>query len=142
MSYTDEELSFIYDRTSGYCHICRKKLAFKNYACYGERGAWEVEHSNPRVRGGTNRLSNLYAACISCNRRKHDSTTRTARSGHGYRKAPLSAANRKKARIKNAVVGGVLGGLVGSIFGPGGTFVGSAIGAGFGHKSNPDKDRA
>ena len=141
MSYTDEKLSSIYERTSGYCYICYKKLAFNNYARFGERGAWEVEHSNPRVRGGTNRASNLYAACISCNRCKRDSTTRAARSGYGYRKAPLSSAKRKKERIDNAVAGGVVGGFIGSILGPGGAVVGSVIGARIGHKSNPDKDR-
>jgi hypothetical protein len=142
MGYTGDELTSIYERTSGYCHICRKKLAFKNYGRFGERGAWEVEHSNPRVRGGTNCASNLYAACVSCNRRKRDSATRTARSDYGYRKAPLSSAERKKARIENAVAGGVAGAVVGSIFGPGGALVGSVIGARIGHKSNPDKDRA
>lgn len=108
MSYTDEKLSSIYERTSGYCHICHKKLVFNNYARLGGKGAWEVEHSNPRVRSGTNRASNLYAACISWNRRKCDSTTRAARSGYGYRKAPLSFAKRKKAGIENAVAGGVV----------------------------------
>lgn len=142
MSYNGGELNIIYDRTSGYCHICRKKLAFKNYGRFGERGAWEVEHSNPRARGGTNRASNLYAACVSCNRRKSDSTTRAARSGYGYQEAPLSSAKRKKARIENAVAGGVVGAVVGSIFGPGGALVGSVMGARIGHKSNPDKDRA
>lgn len=38
-----EGLNAIYDRTSGYCHLCGKKLAFTNYARFGERGAWEIE---------------------------------------------------------------------------------------------------
>jgi hypothetical protein len=54
MAYTSEQLNRIYDRTSGYCHICCKKLSFKHYGRYGERGAWHAEHSRPRARGGTN----------------------------------------------------------------------------------------
>ncbi len=90
MGFTDEELNYIYDRISGYCHICRKKLAFKNYGLFGARSAWEVEHSNPKSRGGTNHLNNLYAACIPCNRSKNNLSTRTARAAYGNRKAPLS----------------------------------------------------
>lgn len=84
MEWSDSQLSAIYDRTSGYCHICRKKLAFSNYACSGERGAWEVEHSVPRAAGGTDRLNNLFAACIDCNRSKGACSTRSCR-GQGTR---------------------------------------------------------
>ena len=80
MVFTDDQLDAIYDRTSGYCHICRKKLAFKNYGKLGQRGAWEVEHSRAQAKGGTDRLNNLYPACITCNRRKGTRTTRTLRS--------------------------------------------------------------
>lgn len=70
MSYTVEQLDLIYQRTSGKCHLCHDPLARSNYARFGERGAWEVEHSVPRARGGTDRLNNLYAAHICCNRSK------------------------------------------------------------------------
>lgn len=130
----------IYDRTSGYCHICHKKLSFSNYAKKGTRGAWEVEHSNPRAKGGSNRLNNLFAACITCNRHKGTVTTKTARSWHGTKKAPLSVERRKKASVTNATAGAILGGLVGSVMGPLGTAAGAYIGAKFGHKQNPDKE--
>ncbi|HZW06078.1 MAG TPA: HNH endonuclease, partial [Phycisphaerales bacterium] len=67
MAWTREQLTAIYDRTSGYCHLCGKKLALTNYAAHGHKGAWEVEHSVPRACGGSDRLNNLYAAHISCN---------------------------------------------------------------------------
>ena len=70
MGYSKEKLHEIYDRTTGYCHICHKKLAFKNYSSVGSRGAWEVEHSKPRAKGGSDNLKNLYPACIFCNRSK------------------------------------------------------------------------
>lgn len=70
MAYTDEQLRAIYDSTGGYCHLCDKKLAFSNYGQYAEKAPWEVDHSNPLSRGGTNSSRNLKPACIDCNRAK------------------------------------------------------------------------
>ncbi len=39
MPFDDHMLSRIYDRTSGYCHICSKKLSFTNYNRPGSKGA-------------------------------------------------------------------------------------------------------
>lgn len=139
MSYKAEQRRAIYDRTSGYCHICHKKLAFNNYGKNGTRGAWEVEHSKPKAKGGTDNLNNLYPACIACNRDKSTSTTRTARKYHGTKKAPLSVKNREQAKAKNVLAGAVLGGASGSFFGPLGTVVGAALGAKLGHQQNPDR---
>ena len=74
--YTDDELNEIYDKNNGYCWHCGKKLAFKNYGIVGARGAWEVDHSNPTSRGGTNYFRNLVPSCINCNRSKGDLKTR------------------------------------------------------------------
>jgi hypothetical protein len=84
-------------------------------------------------------LNNLFAACISCNRRKGTHTTRTARAKHGKTKAPLSAKKRRSARQENAVLGGLAGAAIGAIFGPVGAAAGAAVGAHLGHKKNPDK---
>lgn len=70
MGFTDEELSDIYDKNEGYCEYCGKKLAFTNYGRLCERGAWEVDHSVPKSRGGTDYLRNLVPACVECNRQK------------------------------------------------------------------------
>jgi len=139
MTFSRAQLRWIYKRTSGYCHICHKKLAFGNYGSCGARAAWEVEHSNPHAKGGTNRLNNLFAACISCNRSKGTHTTRTARAKHGKARAPLSAKKRKSARQENAVLGGLAGAAIGAIFGPVGAAAGAAVGAHLGHKKNPDR---
>ena len=133
MAYSDEKLSAIYDRTSGYCHICGKKLAFKNYATPGARGAWEVEHSVPRADGGTDRLNNLYAACIRCNREKRDGSTRTARAHHGRTRAPLSREERVATRTRNGVIGGAAGAIIGEgMLGPAGALIGGLLGAAIG----------
>lgn len=138
MPYGDQRLSEIYDRTSGYCHLCGKKLAFTNYNKPGQKGAWEVDHSNPKAKGGTDRLNNLYAACVSCNRDKSSSNTRTAREWYGQNRAPLSRQKRKKVRIQNALVAGVLGGVVGGLAGPVWMLIGAAIGARCGYRANPN----
>jgi 5-methylcytosine-specific restriction endonuclease McrA len=140
MQYSRQDLHAIYDRTSGYCHICGKKLALSNYARFGDKGAWEVEHSNARVRGGTDRLNNLYPACISCNRSKGTVTTRTARAREDRKRAPLSREKRAAARRENAILGGGLGFLgAAALAGTGWGLVAAAVGAYAGYKRNPDK---
>lgn len=140
MAFSEEELKHIYERTSGYCHICHKKLAFMNYGKTGTRAAWEVEHSNPRAKGGSNGLNNLYPACISCNRSKGASSTTSARANNGKSRSPLSVEKRRKAKAGNALAGGTLGAMVGgAMAGPVGAFFGACVGATFGHKQNPDK---
>ena len=126
--YNDHQLSRIYDRTSGYCHICRKKLAFTNYGRPRSRGAWEIEHSVPRVNGGTDHGNNLYAACIPCNRTKGSGSTRSARNANGRTRSPLSRKARIEKRQGNKIVGGGTGALIGSAFGPVGTIVGGIFG--------------
>jgi 5-methylcytosine-specific restriction endonuclease McrA len=115
--YTDEELTDIFDRTNGRCHLCFARLAFSNYGYFGERGAWEVEHSIPRALGGTNRLNNLYAACIVCNRSKGTQSTRAVRGWRGYSAAPFSTAKRTRLRRWHALLGAVIGYLAGAYVG-------------------------
>ena len=139
MRLTEDQVNDIFDRTSGKCHLCHKKLSFKNYARYGERGAWEVEHSVPRACGGSNRLNNLYAACISCNRAKGARTTRSIRLRRGLTRAPMSANTRKAAKRWNALGGGLLGVVPGAMFpGPPSALLGAALGAVLGHDQDPD----
>jgi 5-methylcytosine-specific restriction endonuclease McrA len=77
MQYSDEDLSIIFNKTRGHCWHCGRPLAWKNYGKHsGERGAWEVDHSIPIARGGTDHLNNLVPACIDCNRGKQDRTPR------------------------------------------------------------------
>lgn len=128
MAYDNETLNDIYDRTDGRCHLCGKKLSFMNYGKSGRKGAWEVEHSRCRAKGGTDHLCNLFAACIPCNRRKGTYTTKTTRSWHGRTRAPLSKTARKEAQISNRLTGVVIGGLLGTVGGQRGAAAGAAIG--------------
>ncbi len=138
MAYSDDVLNRIYDRTDGYCHLCCKKLSFSNYARYGSRGAWEVEHSVPLSKGGTNHLNNLYPACISCNRYKAAQSSRSVRSSHGRKRVPFSRSRKEQIRNSNAAACGAFGGLLGSVAGPWGTAVGATLGAKFGRGINPN----
>ena len=139
MPYNDEMLNRVYNRTDGHCHICGKKLSFVNYAKFGLRGAWEVEHSRPRVKGGTDHGNNLFPACIPCNRTKREANTKTARNWYGRKCAPLSKERKTKIRRKNTAIGTLIGGTLGSVAGPWGTAIGATIGATIGHSIDPDK---
>lgn len=138
MPYTEEQLNEIFDRSGGDCHLCGKRLAFKNYARHGERAAWEVDHSNARAKGGTHRLSNLLPACISCNRSKRDGSTRTARRVNDMTRSPMSKQRRTAEREENTVLG-ILGGAAagGMVAGPPGALVGAVVGGIAGNRTRP-----
>jgi 5-methylcytosine-specific restriction endonuclease McrA len=136
--FRDEKLNDAYDRTGGRCHICGKKLAWTNYGCFGERAAWEMEHSVPRALGGRDHGNNLFAACIYCNRRKGSRSSRSMRAEFGRRRAPMSPTRVAEVRTKRAVIGGTVGALLGAKFGPK-VVVGVAIlGALIGHSLDVD----
>jgi 5-methylcytosine-specific restriction endonuclease McrA len=138
MAYDNDTLNRIYDRTDGYCHLCCKKLSFINYAHHGAKGAWEVEHSRPRSRGGTDHLNNLFAACISCNRYKAAQSSRSVRHSYGRRRAPFSKKRKEEVRNSNTAAGGFIGGLIGAIAGPWGAAFGATVGARLGRSINPN----
>ena len=128
----------IFERTDGRCHICHKTLYFNNYGKKGSRGAWEIEHSNPRANGGTDRLNNLYAACIGCNRSKGTKSTQSARAKNGKTRAPRS----RHKKVEDAIQWGGLGALCGLLVPPPYklliTIAGAFIGANYGYKTEPD----
>jgi hypothetical protein len=128
MARSKAELRRIYERTSGYCHLCHRKMSFTNYGQFGERGAWEVEHSIARANGGTDHGNNLYAACIPCNRSKCDGSTRAARALNGKTRAPLCKEKREEEQVTNAVIGIGAGAIVGYLFGPLGAVAGAILG--------------
>ena len=97
----------------------------------------EVDHSNPRIKGGTDRLSNLYPACVSCNRSKGAASTRYARASSGLVRAPLSYSMREQSMIVNAIVGAALGGILAKAFNPKAVVLGSILGMAVGHSINP-----
>lgn len=111
MEIGKERLREIFEKTNGKCHLCHKPLAFRSHGKNTPNG-WEIEHSVPKARGGTDHLNNLYAAHPSCNRAKGTMTSRTARIAHGRRRAPLSRKRLIQERLQNTVVGSTFGGLI------------------------------
>jgi hypothetical protein len=103
MGYTGEVLSYIYDKNDGYCWYCSKKLAFSNHGMLGERGAWEVDHSVPKSRGGTDYLRNLVPACIDCNRQKGTRMGKSMRASSN-----TSSRSRADPSLGEIIVGGAL----------------------------------
>lgn len=137
--YTNDELNGIYDRTSGRCHVCHKKIAFKNYGVHGARGSWHVDHSKPLAKGGTSHKANLFPACIPCNLSKSTFSARTARGWVGKAKAPLSrdasVAVKKSNTVGASLIGAGLGAAVG---GPPGALFGAIVGAFVGNSQAVD----
>lgn len=139
MAFSDEQLSRIYDRTNGRCHICRRQLSFSKYGRHGQNGAWHVEHSRPRSLGGTDHGNNLYAACIPCNLAKGTFHTRTARGWHGNTRAPYSAVRLKAKRETNTAGGALIGAGLGLLLGgPIGALVVGFLGGAIGNDSSPN----
>jgi hypothetical protein len=108
MKHTPEQLRWIYDRTDGYCHLCGRKLAFKNFGRIGERGDWERDHNWTRADGGTDHLNNLYAACSYCNRSRGKRPARSVRAVSGLRRIPMSRRKREQKEERDAFVNDVL----------------------------------
>lgn len=134
----DEERKKIFEKTDGRCHICRKQLAFHNYGKLNGKGIWEIEHSNPRANGGSDRLVNKYPACVSCNRSKGSGSTRKARAKHDYKRAPYS----RKKKTEHAIIGGAIGSFLSSAIAPSpigiAIMLGAAVGAIIGYTTEPD----
>ena len=140
MAFTENKRRQIYKRTDGKCHLCHKKLAFKNYGTLDTRGAWEVEHSKAQANGGTDHLNNLYAACISCNRSKGTSSTRSARSRNGVSRAPYSKAKKERITRNNTVGGTLAGAAIGLLMlgTPAAVLLFSSAGALIGNNIDPE----
>ena len=134
MRYSAVKLRKIYERTDGRCHICGIKLSFANYGDFSGRAGWEVEHSVPRAKGGTDHENNLFSACISCNRAKGTFTAKTARRWNGSSRAPLSKKQRQRIKAENTGFGAFAGGVLGLPGGPVGVAAGAAIGAWIGRE--------
>ena len=64
-TFTKPEKWQVYAKCNAKCAICGKYLKFSKMT---------IDHITPLSRGGTNEISNLQAACLSCNRSKCDMT--------------------------------------------------------------------
>lgn len=142
MKSPNDNLKRVYEKTNGKCHLCGRGLCFRNHGRAGARGAWEIEHSRPRAKGGTDHGNNLFPAHIPCNRSKGTRPANSVRAAHGLRRPPLSAAQASQRRSENTVAGALIGGLVGLVFGPAGAAIGATVGGALGNDRNPEADNS
>src|SRR3972149_5129583 len=99
--FPPEDLSDVFDKTDGYCRYCGKQLAWSNYGRVGARGAWEVDHSVPLSRRGTDSFRTLWPSCVACNTEKGTLT------GSEY----LRRLNGTETSQSGPDIGDVIGGL-------------------------------
>jgi len=66
--YTQEELNSLFEQQEGCCYLCGKLL----FAKFDDQVS--VEHKLPVSRGGSNYISNIGLAHLSCNKRKSTKT--------------------------------------------------------------------
>jgi len=120
----------VFGKSNRLCHLCGQPTAYANYGNHGARGAWEIDHSIPVAKGGTDHLNNLYAAHTSCNRAKQARSSASVRRENGLSGPPRSEAATQRLKEGDAWTGALAGGLVGARFGgfPG-MLLGAAIGA-------------
>lgn len=139
MPFSNDLLNAIYDKTDGCCHLCHRKLSFTNYGKRNRKGAWHVEHSIPRAKGGTNHLNNLFLACISCNCGKGTTHTRTVRRRNGVSRAPYSRAKKQSIKEANALLGMIGGGIIGRNLGLVGMISCIMLGGVIGNQISPER---
>jgi 5-methylcytosine-specific restriction endonuclease McrA len=96
-----DRLHLIFAKTGGCCYHCGKKLSFNAYGTTGRRGSWEIDHSNPKARGGTGLLRNLVPSCVGCNRSKGALTSAEFRSGQYLRDAAPKPLIHPRKKLKN-----------------------------------------
>jgi hypothetical protein len=119
MACDPNTLRQIYRCTAGYCHRCRRKLAFSGYARATVRGAWDIDAC-------------LRPACSGClgappapgDRRAVDTLAPPAALSRP-RRPPLPVPQRTPA-CRHTVLGGLLGAFVA---GPWGALLGGLLGS-------------
>ena len=106
---SDDALQQIYKSTRGYCHACRRKLAFTGYARGAGRGAWDID-----VRA-------LRPACCGCLR------GHVPQAREYVTRSPAPPVARGAPECRHTLLGGLLGGFA---LGPWGALLGGLLGAG------------
>lgn len=109
MTFDPDTLRAIYRATSGYCHRCRRKLAFSRFAQADGRGGWEIDACQPHPRATA-----LVPVCLACHR-----------GPRAAEPAPPSGAIAARApepregapTLRGALIGGACGALLGALWG-------------------------
>ncbi len=148
----DTALQHIYASTRGYCHGCRRKLAFTGYARGAGRGAWDIDARSLRpsctaclhghVSKDSKRAARRPAPSAMKNMTAMTRTTAmtgmtgmtgmtaitrtTAIMGTTTTTATTAITATRAPRCRHTLIGGLLGGFV---LGPWGALLGGLLGA-------------
>ncbi len=121
MTREHEALQQIYQSTRGYCHRCRRKLAFSGYARAAVRGAWDID---------AGALQPACATClgghVSCARSTRGRPARPAAGQPSGAQDHALPGRAPAPNCRHTLLGGLLGAFVA---GPWGALLGSLLGA-------------
>jgi hypothetical protein len=122
-AFDDDTLRSIYAATAGFCHRCRRKLAYMRFGCDDGRGAWDIDAVCPAPRATA-----LMPICRACRphallRPAQSPAPAPASAVHSDIRAP---APEGTAVSTGALVGGAFGALLGGLWG---ALLGGLVGA-------------
>jgi hypothetical protein len=141
MAHERERLDRIFRRTDGRCHLCGRKLEAGDYGNRHSDCGWEVDHSRPRAKGGSDHLNNLYPSHRRCNRSKGTRPARECRAEQGRSAPPVSRDRVRAAKRRGALGGSMIGGVGGFLLtGPAGGTIGTIVGGLLGACRDPNGD--
>ena len=66
MTYTKEDINWVYVRMGGRCFYCGILLSFEQFGLAGEPRAWDINDFIPAAKNGESCRDNWVPACISC----------------------------------------------------------------------------
>lgn len=116
MAFDLDTLRSIYRATHGFCHRCRRKLAFSRFGRDEGRGAWDVDAVCPEPKATA-----LVPVCLACAPRLP--APAPAPTTPPACEPPARAANQPAL---GALLGGACGALLGGLWG---ALLGGLIGA-------------
>lgn len=126
MAFDSDTLNSIYTSTQGFCHRCRRKLAFSRFGCGDGRGAWDIDAVRPHPK-----VLALLPGCLRCVQKPtprrlpkcapapavtDDRPTSKAEEAQAEPPAPTEPPISDTALVGGAA-GAVLGGLWGAVLG-------------------------
>jgi hypothetical protein len=119
----DDTLRSIYAATAGFCHRCRRKLAYMRFACDDGRGAWDIDAVCPAPRATA-----LLPICRACSQRAplRPAQPRPAAPAEPVPADIPSPAPEGTSVSTGALVGGAFGALLGGLWG---ALLGGLVGA-------------
>lgn len=114
MAFDRDTLHSIYSATHGYCHCCRRKLAFARFGADDGRGAWDIDATSPHPKSTA-----LVPVCLGCRPRA------PARPAPAPAPTPVptdmsprpDSATLSRGALIGGACGAVLGGLWGALLG-------------------------